>query len=181
MRETEVALFGNGCFWCTEAIFQKLKGVESVLPGYAGGHMAHPDYKSVCTGETGRAEVLQVVFDPNVISYRQLLQIFFLTHDPTQLNRQGNDVGTQYRSVIFALTPEQRETAEAALQEAQSPDLWGPDVVTEISGPAHFWEAEASHHDFFTRNPTTAYCNAVVAPKLQKARRQFLSLMRDDM
>lgn len=180
MCESETALFGNGCFWCSEAVFKNLKGVTNVFPGYSGGHTEYPDYQSVCTGKTGHAEVVQVHFDPEVISYHQILRVFFLTHDPTQLNRQGDDIGTQYRSVIFALTPEQRVVAEAALREAKSPDMWGAQVVTEIDGPTTFWVAEAGHHDFFARNPQNAYCNAIVAPKLLKARRQLQTLMRDE-
>jgi len=175
MTEThlEKALIGGGCFWCTEAIFTGLRGVRSARPGYAGGHREGPTYEQVCTGSTGHAEVVQVVFDPQEISFADVLRVFYTTHDPTQLNRQGNDVGTQYRSVIFALDPAQEVTAREVTQEIAASGIWPDPIVTEISGPAVFWEAEEKHHDYFARNPETAYCSAVVAPKVAKARKMY--------
>ncbi|GBQ15358.1 peptide-methionine (S)-S-oxide reductase MsrA [Swaminathania salitolerans] len=167
------ALLGGGCFWCTEAIFSGLRGVLSVRPGYAGGRWENPSYEQVCTGATGHAEVVEIVFDPGQISYEDLLRIFYTTHDPTQRNRQGNDIGTQYRSVIFALDEGQGKSAQAVTQEIERSGIWPDPLVTEIAGPAPFWEAEEKHHDYFARNPETAYCSAVVAPKVAKARKMY--------
>ncbi|WP_336945495.1 peptide-methionine (S)-S-oxide reductase MsrA [Asaia sp. HN010] len=175
MSEThlEKALVGGGCFWCTEAIFTGLRGVKSAQPGYAGGRRENPSYEQVCSGATGHAEVVEVVFDPQEISFADVLRVFYTTHDPTQLNRQGNDIGTQYRSVIFALDPAQDAIARQVTQEIAESGIWADPIVTEIAGPAVFWEAEEKHHDYFARNPETAYCSAVVAPKVAKARKMY--------
>ncbi|GBQ68981.1 methionine sulfoxide reductase A [Ameyamaea chiangmaiensis NBRC 103196] len=170
---TQKALLGAGCFWCVEAVFKDLRGVEAVLPGYAGGTLDTPSYEAVCTGRTGHAEVVEIRFDPQQISYADLLRVFFTTHDPTTRDRQGNDVGTQYRSVIFALDDEQRRTAEAVRAEIDAEAIWPAPIVTTIEGPAHFWVAEDKHHDYFALNPLTGYCQAVVAPKVAKARKLF--------
>lgn len=172
-QPTETALLGGGCFWCTEAIFASLNGVIDVKPGYAGGHTANPSYEQVCTGTTDHAEVIEIRYDPAVIHYADLLRIFYTTHDPTTRDRQGNDIGTQYRSVIFALDDAQRETAKAVTHEITASQIWPAPIVTELAGPAHFWEAEEKHHDYFARNPHTGYCSAVVAPKVAKARKLY--------
>lgn len=169
----ETALLGAGCFWCVEAVFDSLRGVVSVTPGYAGGHVDNPTYEQVCANTTGHVEVVQIRFDPRVIGYADLLRVFYTTHDPTTLNRQGNDVGEQYRSVIFALTPEQAEIAHDVTAEITAEGIWSDPIMTSIEGPARFWPAEAKHHDYFARNPSTAYCAAVVAPKVAKARKLF--------
>ena len=165
---SEVATFGGGCFWCVEAIFQDLPGVWRVESGYAGGHLPNPTYRDICTGSTGHAEVVQLTFDPAVVSYAELLRIFFSTHDPTTLNRQGNDVGTQYRSVIFCHSEAQRATAEAVRQEAQA--LWPQPIVTQIAEAPHFYKAEDYHQNYFKDNPYQPYCSMVIAPKLRKFR-----------
>ena len=168
----EEAIFAGGCFWCTEAVFKQLSGVESVESGYIGGTVANPDYKSVCSGSTGHAEAIKIGFDPEAIGYGDLADIFFATHDPTQLNRQGNDIGTQYRSAIFPLDDGQRSEAEAAISRAQ-PD-WPAPIVTTIEGPAPWYPAEDYHQDYWDgegqRNP---YCLAVIPPKLQKLKKGF--------
>ncbi len=165
-------LLGAGCFWCVEAVYTGLRGIISAEPGYAGGSTDNPSYEDVCTGRTGHAEVVRVVFDPAEIGLEDVLRVFFTTHDPTQLNRQGNDVGTQYRSVIFA-DPAQQETARRVRDEIAAEGIWPDPIVTSIEGPAHFWRAEEKHHDYFARNPQTAYCAAVVAPKVAKARKLY--------
>jgi len=162
------ATFGGGCFWCTEVIFQQLEGVNQVLPGYMGGHQDNPTYKEVCTGETGHAEVIHIDYDPEKISYKKLLGIFFKTHDPTTLNRQGNDVGTQYRSVIFFLNPEQKLAAETLINKLTEEQVYEDPIVTEVVPAQTFWEAEDYHHDYFNNNPQNPYCSAVIQPKLQK-------------
>ena len=172
MTQTSSIILGGGCFWCVEAIFTGLKGIISAKPGYAGGHTEHPSYEDVCTGKTGHAEVVNIVFDSDKIGLDDILQVFFTTHDPTQLNRQGDDVGTQYRSVIFG-DEAQRAVAHKIRDEIAGQNIWEAPIVTAIEGPAHFWEAEASHHDYFARNPDTAYCAAVVAPKVAKARKLY--------
>lgn len=165
-------LLGAGCFWCVEAVYTGLRGIISAEPGYAGGSVENPSYEDVCTGRTGHAEVVKVVFDPAEIGLEDVLRVFFTTHDPTQLNRQGNDIGTQYRSVIFA-EPDQQETARRVRDEITAAGIWPDPIVTFIEGPAHFWRAEEKHHDYFARNPQTAYCAAVVAPKVAKARKLY--------
>lgn len=172
MTQTSSIILGGGCFWCVEAIFTGLKGIVSAKPGYAGGHTEYPSYKDVCTGETGHAEVVQVIFNPKEISLEDILRVFFTTHDPTQLNRQGDDMGTQYRSVIFGDNAQQA-SARTIRDEIAGQDIWGGEIVTSIEGSTRFWEAEESHHDYFARNPETAYCAAVVAPKVAKARKLY--------
>ena len=167
----ETATLAGGCFWCLEAVFAQLKGVDKVISGYMGGHLPNPDYKSVCTGNTGHAEVVQVTFDPAVISFDKLLEVFFAIHDPTTLNRQGNDRGTQYRSAIFYHTPEQKLAAEKAIANEKSnwPDL----VVTELAEAQTFYAAENYHQDYYANNPYQPYCQFVVAPKVRKALEKF--------
>lgn len=172
------ATFGNGCFWCTEAIFQELKGVESVASGYSGGKVNNPSYREVCDGTTGHAECLQVQFDPTVISYEKLLEVFFTTHDPTTLNRQGADVGTQYRSVIFYHDEAQREVAEKVKREF-APSLWDDPIVTEISPFSKFYKAEDYHQNYFNDNPGQGYCRIVINPKVQKFRKEFADLLKE--
>jgi peptide-methionine (S)-S-oxide reductase len=171
----ETATLGGGCFWCLEAVYKDLRGVTSVMSGYAGGHVANPTYKAVCNGTTGHAEVVQVKFDPFQLSYADLLRVFFAIHDPTTLNRQGNDVGTQYRSVILTHDDAQAETARAVMAEIADANIWGGKLVTEIVPLAAFYEAEPEHHDYFARNPWSGYCQVVVAPKVAKFRKQFAS------
>ncbi len=167
---TESAILAGGCFWCLEAAYDELDGVEKVQSGYAGGHVDHPSYKQVCTGATGHAEVVKVDYDPSVISYADILRVFFTIHDPTTLNRQGNDIGTQYRSAIFYDTPEQKAAAEAAV--AEFTPVWGK-IVTEVAPLTIFWPAEPEHEDYFVRNPWSGYCQAVIAPKIAKLRKSF--------
>ena len=169
----ETATFGSGCFWCTEAVFQQLKGVSSVVSGYSGGHVETPTYQQVCTGRTGHAEVCQIQFDPEQISYEELLEVFFNTHDPTTSNRQGNDVGTQYRSVIFYHSEEQRKTAERVKAELDNGGTWKNPIVTEIVPFEQFYKAEDYHQNYFRTNPTEGYCRMVIAPKLNKFEKVF--------
>lgn len=164
---SELATFGGGCFWCLEAVFERLPGVVSVTSGYAGGQTAKPNYKEVCNGTTGHAEVVQVEFDPAVISFETLLRVFWIAHDPTTLNRQGADVGTQYRSIILTHSPAQAETAVRSREEANR-ELWAGQIVTEIAPLTEFFPAEAYHQDFFRNNPVQPYCSAVIGPKLRK-------------
>lgn len=174
----EMATLGGGCFWCLEAVFEQLKGVEKVVSGYAGGRLDNPTYRQVCDGTTGHAEVVQVTFDPAAVSYKQLLQIFFATHDPTTLNRQGADVGTQYRSAIFTHSPEQKATAEQVIAELTAENLWPGPIVTEVVPLERFYKAEDYHQGYFRANPGQGYCQAVVAPKVGKFRKQFAGLLR---
>jgi peptide-methionine (S)-S-oxide reductase len=175
---TDVAVLGGGCFWCLDAVFRGLEGVVSVESGYAGGEGADPTYEAVCSGRTGHAEVVRVTFDPQVLSYRDLLTVFFTIHDPTTKDRQGNDVGTQYRSVIFPRTPEQRAEAEVLIADLTAQKLWHDRIVTEIAAPATFYPAESSHQDYFARNAHQPYCQAVVAPKVAKFRKVFGARLR---
>jgi peptide-methionine (S)-S-oxide reductase len=172
---TETATLAGGCFWCTEAIFSELKGVKSVLPGYSGGSLTNPSYEQVCTGRTGHAEAVQVVFDPKVISFHDLLLVFFSTHDPTTLNRQGHDVGTQYRSAVFYHSPEQQKIAQDVVKEISADRLWKGTVVTELAPFRGFYPAEEYHRNYFVRNPTQAYCQMVIEPKVAKFRKQFVA------
>jgi peptide-methionine (S)-S-oxide reductase len=174
----EVATLAGGCFWCLEAVFDQLQGVEDVVSGYAGGHVPNPTYKHVCTGETGHAEVVQITFDPDVLSYRELLQVFFTIHDPTTLNRQGADVGTQYRSAIFTHSDEQERTAEAVIGEVNESGIWDEPVVTEVVPFETFYPAEEYHQEYFARNPNQPYCRIVVAPKVAKFRKQYLDRLK---
>lgn len=169
----EKAIFGGGCFWCLEAVFESLHGVQAVVSGYAGGLTDNPDYESVCSGETGHAEVVEILFDPQTISYRQLLEVFFAIHDPTTLNRQGADVGTQYRSVIFALNEQQRIDAETVIEDLERHGVYGAKILTQLACTPRFYPAESYHQGYFRRNPGQGYCNVVIAPKLAKARQKF--------
>lgn len=176
--DREVATLGGGCFWCLEAVFDELKGVTDVVSGYAGGHVAHPTYEAVCNGTTGHAEVVQVVFDPRELSYRDLLGVFFSIHDPTTPNRQGNDVGTQYRSAIFFHSPEQERTARDVIRGLEAEGVWGAPVVTQVVPTEEFYPAEAYHQEYFRRNPGQGYCQVVVAPKVAKFRRTHMDRLK---
>jgi peptide-methionine (S)-S-oxide reductase len=175
---SEVATLGGGCFWCTEAVFSELKGVEKVEPGYAGGTLPNPSYEQVCSGRTGHAEVVQVTFDPKLLSYHDLLTIFFTVHDPTTLNRQGADVGTQYRSVVLYHDERQKSTAEAVVRELEGEKLWRKKIVTELVPFTAFYPAEEYHHDYFRRNPSGGYCQFVIAPKVAKFRSHFAERLK---
>lgn len=170
---SEVATFGGGCFWCLDAAFRQLRGVERVVSGYAGGKRPNPTYEQVCSGATGHAEVIQVTFDPEVISYRDLLGVLFTIHDPTTLNRQGNDIGTQYRSVIFYHSPQQMQDAKDVIAELTTNAVWDDPIVTEIAPFSAFYPAEGYHQDYFSKNPNQPYCAAIVAPKVSKVRREY--------
>jgi peptide-methionine (S)-S-oxide reductase len=177
---TETAVLGGGCFWCLEAVFNRLQGVRAVESGYAGGRNANPSYDDVCTGETGHAEAVRVEFDPAVLSYRDLLRVFFSIHDPTTKDRQGNDVGTQYRSVIFPQSEAQRTDALAVIDELTKSKVWDDPIVTEIGGASPFYPAESYHREYFERNRAQPYCQFVVAPKVAKFRKQFADRLRAD-
>ena len=174
----ELATLAGGCFWCLEAVYLDLRGVEKVVSGYAGGHVPNPTYREVCSGLTGHAEVVQVTFDPAVVSYRELLQVFFTIHDPTTLNRQGADVGTQYRSAIYYHDAAQKATAAAVMAEVTAEKLWPNPLVTELAPLAKFYPAEEYHQDYFARNPGQPYCQVVVAPKVSKFRKQFIGKLK---
>ena len=178
MGRKEVAILGGGCFWCLEAVLERLEGVSSVVSGYAGGSVPSPSYEQVCTGMTGHAEVVKVEFDPDVLSYRDLLVVFFAMHDPTTLNRQGADVGTQYRSVIYYTSPEQRATAEAIVKEFNEEGIWGRPIVTQLEPAPEFHAAEAYHQQYYQRNPNAGYCQFVIAPKVAKLRQKFAHRLR---
>jgi peptide-methionine (S)-S-oxide reductase len=169
----EIATFGAGCFWCVEAIFQSLKGVEKVVSGYSGGAVKNPSYKEVCTGRTAHAEVVQITFDPSVISFAELLEVFFETHDPTTLNRQGADEGTQYRSAVFYHSDEQRRLAELAKKAGDESGNWSDPIVTEITAFTNFYSAEDYHQDYFAMNGEQPYCKMVVRPKVDKFKKKF--------
>jgi peptide-methionine (S)-S-oxide reductase len=171
------ALFGGGCFWCTEAVFLQLKGVSAVTSGYAGGHVQQPTYEQICNGDTQHAEVIMIDYDEAQISFTQLLDVFFATHDPTTLNRQGNDVGTQYRSVIYYLNEEQRAQAQQRIDALKADGL---DIVTELSPAPVFYPAEDYHQNFFARNPSQGYCNFAIPPKLMKLRSKFQDLLKEE-
>ena len=174
----ELATLAGGCFWCLEAAFDQLKGVERVQSGYAGGTVANPTYQQVCAGSTGHAEVVQITFDPGVISYRDLLDVFFVVHDPTTLNRQGGDVGTQYRSAIFYHTPEQKTEAERVIAELNAAKAWDDPIVTEVVPLERFYPAEEYHRDYYRRNPSQGYCQVVIAPKVAKVRKQYFEKLK---
>lgn len=174
----QTAILGGGCFWCLDAVFRGLEGVTRVESGYAGGTPANPSYEQVCSGGTGHAEVVRITFDPAVVSFRDLLKVFFTIHDPTTHDRQGSDVGTQYRSVIFAQTPEQRSDAQGVIAELTARKLWPDPIVTEVADAAAFYPAEAYHQDYFTRNTNQPYCQVVVAPKVAKFRKAFADRLR---
>jgi peptide-methionine (S)-S-oxide reductase len=171
--ELKLATFGNGCFWCTEAIFQRLNGVEKALPGYSGGHVDNPTYEQVCTGATGHAESIQISYDPAKVSYDELLEVFWKTHDPTTRNRQGNDVGPQYRSVVFYHDEEQKKLAEAYKRKLEAERIWSRPIVTEIKPFAKFWPAEDYHRNYYNNNPSKGYCSVVITPKIEKFRKIF--------
>ena len=174
----EIATFGAGCFWCVEAVFQELKGVHKVESGYMGGKSPNPSYREVCSGTSGHAEVARITFDPSVISYEELLEILWTTHDPTTLNRQGADAGTQYRSVIFYHSNEQKEKALKSKNEV-APKIWSKPIVTEITEASDFYPAEAYHQDYYANNPNAGYCQIVITPKIQKVRSKFSSKLKD--
>jgi peptide-methionine (S)-S-oxide reductase len=177
-RTTEQATLAGGCFWCLEAVYKELRGVERVVSGYAGGQTENPTYRQVCDGTTGHAEVVQVTFDPGEVSFLELLEVFFTIHDPTTLNRQGADVGTQYRSAVFYHTPEQREAAERLIREFDAARVWDAPIVTEVVPLDKFYPAEDYHQDYFENNPAQPYCRAVVAPKVSKFRQKFLAKLK---
>ena len=177
-KSIEVATLAGGCFWCLEAVYDELKGVVDVVSGYSGGRAVNPFYEAVCTGETGHAETIQVTFDPQVISYRELLEVFFTIHDPTSLNRQGADVGTQYRSAIFYHSPEQKITAEQVIHDLEAQKIWGKPIVTELAPFTVFYPAEAYHQEYFKRNPYQGYCMVVIAPKVGKFRHKYLEKLK---
>ncbi|PQO45658.1 peptide-methionine (S)-S-oxide reductase MsrA [Blastopirellula marina] len=173
MAEIQTATFGGGCFWCTEAVFLELRGVQSVASGYAGGHVANPTYEQVCTKTTGHAEVIQITYDPDEVSYEDLLEVFFQTHDPTTKDRQGNDVGPQYRSAIFYHTPEQKAAAEAFIEKLEASGAFPGKIVTEVTETNNYYPAENYHQDYLANNPSNPYCAMVVRPKVDKFRKQF--------
>lgn len=175
---TETTTLGGGCFWCLEAVYQELEGVQHVESGYMGGHVANPTYEQVCDGTTGHAEVVRISFDPDIVSYREILEIFFTIHDPTTLNRQGSDVGTQYRSVIYFHSPAQQETAKHVI--AEMANVWDAPIVTELSPAETYYKAEAYHQNYFRQNPLQGYCAFVVAPKVAKFRKTFAHKMKSE-
>jgi len=177
-RRLQVAVLGGGCFWCTEAAFTQLRGVEKVESGYSGGTLAYPTYEQVSTGKTGHAEVVRVTFDPEVISFKEVLEIFFSMHDPTTLNRQGPDVGTQYRSVIFYLDDEQKKTAEQVIKELSDEKVWDEPIVTRLEPLKDFYPAEDYHKDYFKKHPEQSYCTLVIAPKMAKLRKLYFSKLK---
>jgi len=177
-KPKEVATLAGGCFWCTEAVFNALRGVEKVESGYSGGTVANPTYEQVSTGNTGHAETVQITFDPDVISFKELLEIFFSTHDPTTLNRQGADVGTQYRSVIFYNDDQQKTTAEQVIREITEEKIWDNPIVTKIEPFKAFYKAEDYHKDYFKRHPEQAYCRLIIAPKIKKLQTLYLSKLK---
>lgn len=173
MTGTDTVTFGAGCFWCIEAVFTELKGVKSVLPGYAGGKTDNPTYKEVCSGMSGHAEVAQIIYDPQIISFKELLEVFFQTHDPTTLNRQGNDVGSQYRSVVFYHSNEQKKLTEEIIQELNASGAWPKPIVTQVVAYTKFFEAEEDHKEYYKNNPEAGYCRYVIQPKMEKFRKVF--------
>jgi len=178
-RKEETATLAGGCFWCLEPAYVELRGVHDVEPGYTGGRVPNPSYERVTTGTTGHAEAVRITFDPEVISYRDLLEVFFTIHDPTTLNRQGADVGTQYRSAIFYHTPEQEAAAREIIAELEAEGVWSDPIVTEVTPAPDFYPAEAYHRGYYLRNPDQPYCRAVISPKLAKFRARFASLRKD--
>jgi peptide-methionine (S)-S-oxide reductase len=176
---TEQVTLGGGCFWCLEAVFEQLRGVQKVESGYSGGTLADPSYDRVCSGRTGHAEVVQVTFDPSEITYSEILDVFFATHDPTTLNRQGADVGTQYRSVIFYHSPAQKEAAEKKIAELNAAKIWDSPIVTEIAPLKAFYGAENYHQKYFQDNPGQPYCQVVISPKVAKFRKQFAARLKE--
>jgi peptide-methionine (S)-S-oxide reductase len=179
MSEQQTIVLGGGCFWCTEAVYVKVRGVTDVESGYSNGHAKNPTYEDVCTGTTGHAEVVKLTYDPAQISVRQILEIFFVIHDPTQMNRQGNDTGTQYRSGIYYTTPQQKQAAEEIIAEMTRDKIYDRPIVTEVAALANYSPAEAYHQDFFEKNPNQGYCVAVAGPKVAKFRKTFKELSKD--
>ena len=177
-KRSEIATLAGGCFWCLEAVYDELKGVEDVVSGYSGGNVPNPSYEMVCSGTTGHAEAVQVTFDPKVISFKEILQVFFTIHDPTTLNRQGPDVGTQYRSAIFYHTSEQKAVAEQMIKDFEAAHVWDAPILTEVKPHERFYPEEAYHQEYFARNPNQAYCRIVIAPKVAKFRKLFLDRLR---
>jgi peptide-methionine (S)-S-oxide reductase len=177
--QPEKATLGGGCFWCTEAVFLELNGVEKVAPGYSGGHIKNPAYREVTTGRTGHAEVIQITYNPEIVSFSEILEVFFITHDPTTLNRQGNDIGTQYRSAIFYHTEEQKQTAEKVIALFEEEKVYDDPIVTEVTPFKAFYLAEDYHHNYFARNKNQPYCKFVVAPKLKKFREIFREKLKE--
>ncbi|WP_418262722.1 peptide-methionine (S)-S-oxide reductase MsrA [Flavobacterium faecale] len=177
-RATEVAILGGGCFWCTEAFFKELKGVGSIAPGYIGGELDNPTYAAVCTGETGHAEAIRINFNPDEISYERLLEVFFATHDPTTLNRQGNDIGTQYRSEIFYTNEQQKKIAKAYIEFLTQEGVFPNPIVTKVSEASKFYEAEDYHHNYYSGNKEQGYCAFVITPKLEKFKKVFQSILK---
>ena len=175
----ETATLGGGCFWCTEAVYKEMKGVVKVVPGYSGGHIKNPAYREVTTGRTGHAEVVQITFDPQVVGFADILEVFFMTHDPTTLNRQGNDVGTQYRSAIFYHKEDQKRTAEKIIALFEKENVYNDPIVTEVTPFDAFYLAEDYHHNYFARNKNQPYCQLVVAPKVEKFRKIFTDKLKD--
>jgi peptide-methionine (S)-S-oxide reductase len=178
VSQHEVATLAGGCFWCLEAAFSALKGVERVESGYAGGSVPNPSYEAVCTGKTGHAEIVQVTFDPHVISFGDLLHVFFTIHDPTTLNQQGGDVGTQYRSAVFYHSPDQKAEVERVIAELKAEKVWDDPIVTEVKPLDKFYPAEEYHRDYYRRNPTQGYCRAVIAPKVAKVRKLYFDKLK---
>ncbi len=178
MAKTEIATLGGGCFWCLEAVYDQMDGVVSVESGYMGGHLDSPSYQDVCTGRTGHVEVVQVTFDPEVTAYREILEVFFAIHDPTSRDRQGNDSGPQYRSVIFYHDDSQRRTAEEVIRELNAEGIWPKPIVTEVRQAVTFYRAEDYHQEYFANNPRQPYCSFVVAPKVKKFREKFAGKLR---
>jgi peptide-methionine (S)-S-oxide reductase len=174
----ETATLAGGCFWCVEAVFDDLRGVHDVVSGYMGGAVQNPTYRQVCEGTTGHAEVVQVTFDPAEVTFREILEVFFTVHDPTTLNRQGADIGTQYRSAVFTHSPEQAQTARAVIAELDAQGVWDAPIVTEVTEASTFWPAEDYHQEYFANNPRQPYCQAVVAPKVAKFRKTFLERLK---
>jgi peptide-methionine (S)-S-oxide reductase len=178
MDTHELATLAGGCFWCLEAAFSELRGVERVQSGYSGGHVPNPSYDDVCTGATGHAEVVQITFDPDVVSFRDLLHVFFTIHDPTTLNRQGGDVGTQYRSAVFYHTAEQKAVVEQVIHELEAEQVWDDAIVTQVVPFEALYPAEEYHRDYYRRNPGKGYCRAVIAPKVAKVRKLYLDKLK---
>ncbi len=181
IKRTEIATLGSGCFWCSEAVFSLVRGVKKVESGYSGGEVGNPSYEQVSTGTTGHAEVIQLTFDPDEISFKEILEIFFGTHDPTSLNRQGNDVGPQYRSVIFYHSQQQKDTAENLIKELESKQLWTKPIVTKVESFKAFYIAEDYHRDYFKRHPEEAYCRLVIAPKITELQELYASKLKPQL
>jgi len=177
-KDLQVATLAGGCFWCLEAVYDELKGVEAVESGYSGGHVENPSYEDVCDGGTGHAEAVRITFDPAVVSYADLLHVFFTIHDPTTLNRQGADVGPQYRSAIFFHDPEQKAAAEQAIREITASGIWTNPIVTQVAAFEKFYEAEGYHQEYFKKNPFQGYCRAIIAPKVNKFRQKYVDQLK---